>query len=177
VAQPTREQAVRTLREGQERLDALLSGLTEDQIARPGAIGGGDWSARDLIGHLETWEALALEALGQWRGGARPRIEDIFAAPTGVDDLNAAMVERNRTLPPDDVVRGAGETHVRLIEEIETMSDGEWSAKAFYPTPANRRGRLVTLLGSILGAPQQPFGHAFAHLPDLEAYVDSLRRP
>jgi hypothetical protein len=32
----------------------------------------------------------------------------------------------------------------------------------------------VSLLGSILGAPKLPFGHAAAHLPDLEAFVTAL---
>jgi hypothetical protein len=52
------------------------------------------------------------------------------------------------------------------------MADQEWEARAFYPT--ERRDRLALLLGSITGAPGQPFGHAFAHVPDLEAFVSSL---
>ncbi len=33
------------------------------------------------------------------------------------------------------------------------------------------------LLGSVMGAPKRPFGHAFAHLPDLEAFVSFPRCP
>ena len=50
----------------------------------------------------------------------------------------------------------------------------EWEGKAFYET--ERRTRLGTLLCAVTGAPKRPFGHAFAHLSDLEAYVSSLPR-
>jgi hypothetical protein len=173
VAQPTREEAVRTLQEGQQQVDVLLEGLTEDQLTRARSIGGGDWSAKDLIAHLETWETFALVALGQWRRGERPWIEGTFAAPTGVDDINAVMVDQKRSLSLDDVLRDADRTHGELIEELNRMSNEEWSAAAFYET--ERRRHLGTLLGSVLGAPRRPFGHAFAHLPDLETYVTSLR--
>src|SRR5437879_4176307 len=62
--------------------------------------------------------------------------------------------------------------HRELIEELSHIGPEEWEAKAFYET--ERRTRLGTLLGAITGAPKRPFGHAFAHLPDLEAYVSSL---
>ena len=42
-----------------------------------------------------------------------------------------------------------------LIREIEEMSDQEWTSKA--PYAAERRNRLVTQLGSVLGAPKRPF--------------------
>jgi uncharacterized protein (TIGR03083 family) len=175
VTQPTQDEAVRTLQEGRERVGALLDGLTQDQLIKPSAIGGGDWSAKDLIGHIGAWERLALVALGEWRRGERPSIEDTFAEPGGVDDLNAVMVEQRRSLSLEDVLLDADKTHGELIEELSVMSNEEWSAKASYAPPSSRRRRLATLLGSILGAPQRPFGHAFAHLPDLESYVTSLR--
>jgi hypothetical protein len=175
VTQPSRNEAVTILDEGQGLLRHVLVGLTEEQLVEPRTIGGGDWSAKDLIGHLETWERLALIALDEWRLGRRPTIEDTLASPTGVDDLIAAKVEQKRAHPLEVVQGDADTTHVELTEEIKRMSDQEWSAKASYETLSNRRHRLGSLLGSILGAPQRPFGHAFAHLPDLESYVTSLR--
>jgi hypothetical protein len=59
-----------------------------------------------------------------------------------------------------------------MVDAIRSMSDEEWSAKASYET--GRRTRLGNLLGSITGAPERPFGHAFAHLIDLESYATSL---
>jgi hypothetical protein len=70
----------------------------------------------------------------------------------------------------------ADSVHSDLVKAIEGMTDQEWNAQAFYPTPNNRRRHLSTLLGSILGAPGGPFQHSSAHVPDLEAFVQSAGR-
>ena len=125
------------------------------------------------MAHIEVWEALALQTLQEWRNATTPSIEEVFAkGAEGVDGLNAERVQAKRGLSLDEVRIQAADTHRELIEEISHMGDEEWSAKAFYDT--DQRARLGNLLGSVTGAPKRPFGHAFAHLPDLEAYVASL---
>lgn len=169
----TRAEAMRVLQEGQERLANALNELSEDQLIIPRTIGGGEWSAKDLIAHVRAWEAFALEALEQWREGERPSVEDTFTRSERIDELNAMVFEENRLRPPGEVKSEAERTHRTLLQEIEGMSDEQWLAKAPYPT--DRRRRLGELLGSIMGAPQRPFGHAFAHVPDLEAYVATVK--
>ena len=173
MAQPSREEALATLADGHARLMELLSALSEDQLVNRGTIGGGEWSAKDLLGHIAFWEELALETLADWRRAEKGRIEEIFAGG-GVDGLNAWNEERKSKWSWEEVRSQAEETHGRLVDQVGTMSDEEWRSKAPYPT--ERRQRLVTGLGSILGAPQRPFGHAFAHLPDLRSYVRSVGR-
>jgi hypothetical protein len=125
------------------------------------------------MAHLEVWEALALQSLQEWRNATKPAIEDVFAKGSdGIDALNAERVQAKRGLSLDEVRIQAADTHRELIDELSHMDDEEWEAKAFYET--ERRSTLGNLLGSITGASKQPFGHAFAHLPDLEAYVSSL---
>ena len=64
--------------------------------------------------------------------------------------------------------------HATIVSAIQTMSDAEWRAKI--PNAGTRRQSVVTLVGGVLGAPQRPFGHAFAHVSDLQGYVESVRR-
>ncbi len=173
VAQPTPSEAVRTLEEGNRATTELLARLTDDQLERGSTIGDGDWAARDLMAHLEVWEALALQSLAEWRNATRPAIEEVFAkGADGIDALNAERVQAKRALSLDEVRIQAADTHRELVDELSHMGDEEWTAKAFYET--ERRTTLGHLLGAITGASKRPFGHAFAHLPDLEAYVDSL---
>jgi hypothetical protein len=172
LAQPTREEALATLAGGRSQMTKLLSELTEEQFTRGATIGGGAWSAKDLLGHVAFWEGIALETLDAWRRGEEPRIEQTFTVG-GVDALNAWNEKRKAAWSAEEVRSQAQDVHHRLVTEIEAMSDEEWRSKAPYAT--ERRRKLVTELGSVLGAPKQPFGHAFAHLPDLEAYVRSLR--
>ena len=173
VAQPTPAEAVRTLQEGNEATGALFARLTEAQLRQAATIGDGDWSALDLMAHLEVWEALALQSLQEWRNATRPTIEEVFAkGPDGIDALNAERLQAKRGLSLDEVRIQAADTHRELIDELSHMDDEEWKSKAFYET--DRRSTLGNLLGSITGASKRPFGHAFAHLPDLESYVASL---
>jgi hypothetical protein len=175
VAQPTPHEAVRTLEEGHRALAELFDRLTDEQLEKPATIGDGDWSARDLMAHIEVWEALALQTLQEWRNATTPSIEDVFSkGADGVDSLNAERVQAKRGLSLDEVRIQCADTHRELIEELSHIGEEEWSAKAFYDT--ERRARLGNLLGSVTGAAKQPFGHAFAHLPDLEAYVSTVRR-
>jgi uncharacterized protein (TIGR03083 family) len=172
MTQPSRQEAIQILEEGWSRLDELLAGLSDEDLIRPSTIGSGDWSAKDLLGHLAFWEELAVKTMAEWRGGEKPEVERAFASG-GPDDLNAENYERKRDWPLDQV-RAEGEgTHRRLIREIEEMSDQVWTSKAPYET--ERRNHLVSELGSVLGAPKRPFGHVFAHIPDLEGYASSVR--
>ncbi|HYT29616.1 MAG TPA: DinB family protein, partial [Actinomycetota bacterium] len=61
-------------------------------MVAPATIGGGDWSAKDLLGHITAWEEVALERLRSARSG-RP----LPAFPTGgVDRFNADRVAADR---------------------------------------------------------------------------------
>jgi hypothetical protein len=180
MAQPSQEEAISILEEGNARLRELLQSIPEPDLIREAAIGGGEWSAKDLIGHIATWEELAIRSLEEWRRGEIPWVERDDGPFTGsgneaVDAINARTVEEKRRLSLEEVRRSGDETHRRLVALIRGLSGDEWTARAFYPTENNRRRSLVTLLGAILGAPRAPFGHAFAHIPDVLAFVASVR--
>lgn len=179
MATPSREDALATLAEGQGRLDELVSSIPPDDLARSATIGGGDWSVQDLIGHIATWEELAVRSLVEWQAGEVPWVESPdgpFSDPTpgNVDEFNAGTIEEHRAASTEQTLARAADVHRRLVEAIEGLTDEQWRARAGYDAPDGRRRTLVTLLGSVLGAPRRPFGHAFAHLPDLDALARSL---
>jgi hypothetical protein len=159
--------------DGHAAIDDLVARLTPGQLVAPKTIGGGDWSAKDLIGHLAFWEELAVAALAELRDGTRPEIESTFArGAEGIDEINAQNQERTAAQPLDDVMARAQAAHGSIVPAIGSMPDDEWTAKVPYQT--ERRETVAQLLASILGAPKRPFAHAFAHIPDLEAYVSSV---
>jgi hypothetical protein len=180
MAQPSQEEAISILEEGNARLRELLENIPEPDVIREATIGGGEWSAKDLIGHISTWEEVAIRSLEEWRRGEMPWVERNDGPFTGpgneaIDAINARTVEEKRRLSLEEVRRRGSETHRQLVNEIRSLSEEEWRAQAFYPTEKDRRRRLVTLLGAILGAPRAPFGHAFAHIPDVVSFVASVR--
>jgi hypothetical protein len=172
MASVTREQAIKTLEDGQRRLGALFSQLTDAQQVRPGTIGGGDWSAKDLMGHLARWNELAMESLESWRAAEVPWIEGQWSG--GVDRVNADNYQASREHTLEHARDRLRQSHEALVGAIREMGDEEWHAKAPYVT--GRRQWLGALLGGITGAPKRAFGHAFAHLDDLEAYVARIKQ-
>ena len=172
MADLTRKEALATLAEGHGRIDELLAGVPDADLVRPATIGGGDWSAKDLVGHVATWEEAATDAIESVRAGRVPRIETAFGEEGGVDRYNAETILLLAALSLEEVRARASATHRRLRSEIGDLSDEEWRARV--PYEAERRRTLGNLLGSITGAPKRPFGHAFAHIPDLEAFARTL---
>lgn len=169
---PDRDTALETLRSGDEQLRRLFDRLSEDDAVRRATIGGGDWSAKDLLGHMALWEELALGTIDPWLRDERPRLEERFF-DGDVDALNAWNEERKRDWPLERVRAEADETHAQLLAEIERMGQDGWTHPRGFED-ASAQDDLGSELGGILGAADGPFRHAFAHLPDLQAYVTSL---
>src|SRR3989442_6049298 len=112
MAEPTPDKAIRTLDEGRGQVLELVARLSDEEMERPATIGDGDWSAKDLVAHLEVWEAIALQALQEWRTGTIPSIEEVFAkGAEGVDALNAERVQAKRSLTISEVSTQATDTH------------------------------------------------------------------
>jgi len=173
VSEPSRADAVAILEVGQARLDALLNSLSDDELFRPATIGGGDWSAKDLIGHIATWEEMALEAVEAWRDGTTPWFDqEPYVGPGSTDRINAVTIARKEPLSLQQIRARAEQTHRRLVTSIHALTDEEWSSKVVW------REEEITLagrLGSLTAATDGPFRHVFDHIGDLEAYVASLR--
>jgi uncharacterized protein (TIGR03083 family) len=167
----TREQAITILEDGGGRLSALIAGLGDPDVTRPAVLGGGDWSVKDLIGHVAAWERRALNALDRWRDG---RPVETLAGVAAIDAFNAAHVQAAGALPLARVRLDVRATHERLIGELRSLSDDDWRSLVLMSN--GRRHRLGTLLGGVTGGPGGDFRHAWAHLPDLEAFVASLGR-
>ena len=144
-----------------------------EDLVKPATIGGGDWSAKDVLGHIAIWEEAAIDALADVRREEVPKIEASFREEGGVDRYNAETMPGIQALSAEETRARAAAAHETLVSQIRGLTDEEWAAPVPYKT--ERRRTLGSLLGSITGAPQRPFGHAFAHLQDVEAFVHPLR--
>jgi hypothetical protein len=90
-----------------------FAGLPDVVLVQPGAAG--DWSVKDVLAHVSTWEEEALEHLPTIAvGGTPPR----YAATGGIDAFNARAAERNRELSLSDVRRMLEASHRRLVEYL-----------------------------------------------------------
>src|SRR5262245_53443433 len=159
-----RGQAVRILGDEHREIGALVDRLTPER-AEEGGLGGGEWSAKDLIGHLTSWEEYALAAIGAWGQGTRAPTAHALQEK-GVDAINREGVEMRRGRPYERIRREFDDVHGSLLEVLEGIPDDVWGAPASRrsPTPLDEK------VGGILGGPSGPFHHAADHLPDLRAF-------
>ncbi len=162
---PAKLDAIRIVREDRERTNALLASIDPAAFETSG-LGGGAWSPKDLVGHLETWEEFALAALDAWDRGERAPIGTQLQA-LGTNEVNRREVERKATVRADETRTSATATHAQIIERFAALGDDRWSAP---PIPGDE-GTVGGRLGSTLGGELGPFRHDPDHWVDLEAFA------
>lgn len=125
-----------------KRLDAAwlaflesYAGLPDERLMEPGVTG--DWSVKDVLAHVTTWEEEALKHLPLIIAGGKPPRYVTFG---GLDAFNAQTTERNRSLSLAEARRRQDDTHRRLIAFV-AGAPAEQFASA---TRARRRLRLDT---------------------------------
>jgi hypothetical protein len=166
----TPEEALENVARCHRDVRSLLAGISVEELEEPATIGGGEWSAKDLVGHLTTWEEIALTSLEQWRRGERPAIEDTFAL-AGTDALNADEVARKSVATAPELLGRFDEVHQDLVETFRGITAEEWAQRAAYAGEESET-TLGSLLGGILGSEAGPFQHYFAHQRDLRAFSE-----
>ncbi|HEX8132353.1 MAG TPA: maleylpyruvate isomerase N-terminal domain-containing protein, partial [Actinomycetes bacterium] len=85
------ERLLRQLDAAWTALGDSYAGLDDDQLVEPGVVE--DWSVKDILAHVTTWEEEALQHLPLIiAGGTPPR----YAAQGGLDAFNARATEAGR---------------------------------------------------------------------------------
>ena len=128
------------------RLQALLAGRSDADLARPMAAG---WTVAAVLGHLAFWDQRALILLEQWekKGTAPPanNAED-------VDWMNDAAKPMLLAVPP----RRAAELWLSIAQAVDAKAAG------FSDDLVARNAAAGTPVSLNRGAPR------LDHLPDLE---------
>lgn len=106
-------------------LRASCEGLTPDQMEQPGV--GGDWSVKNILSHVTTWEEESLKHLPVIAAGETP--PSYKRQYGGIDAFNAQMIAEKRALPLDEVLRQLDATHRRLIDYIAAAPDEQFASK------------------------------------------------
>ncbi|MGH2706273.1 MAG: maleylpyruvate isomerase N-terminal domain-containing protein [Actinomycetota bacterium] len=158
-----RDEALRILDEGHTSIGRRLRALPAGRLDEPG-IGGGDWTPKDLAGHLATWDKAGLDTIEDAQAGRSVRINEALARE-GLDGFNDAEVQRKASLTGPEALAELERVHRALVEAIGRLSDEAWAAPVPHLEP---RRSLGSMLGGVLGAPGHPFMHPFAHLADLD---------
>jgi hypothetical protein len=131
-----RRQLLKKLDKAWLEIKESYAGLSDSQLAEPGVAG--NWSVKDILAHVTTWEEEALKYLPLIvKGGRPPRYSVKYG---GIDAFNAQMTEQKRGLSLADVLDQLDETHHRLIAYIQSVPEEQFTRE----TPFRHRLRLDT---------------------------------
>jgi len=129
-----RGQLLRRLEKAWRDFQESYAGLTDTQFVEPGVIG--EWSVRDILAHVTSWEQEALKHLPTiLKGGKPPRYSVTHG---GIHAFNRTMTEQKSRLTLAEVRKDLAETHQRLITLIESVPEEQFRTE----TPFRHRLRL-----------------------------------
>src|SRR4051794_19582635 len=95
--------------------------LTDSALTEPGV--SGEWSIRDTIAHITTWEEEALKHLPGVLEGIRPPRYSVTYG--GIDAFNDEMMRRKSALTLAELIEQAEDTHRRIIALVESVSEDQ----------------------------------------------------
>jgi uncharacterized damage-inducible protein DinB len=154
----TREDARESLARERGKLLAALNGLSEDEMARPAAVGR--WSVRDVLAHILAWDEEAATRLELLAAG---RPQD-FARITNEEELeawNASAHERYAGLALAEVMRRLEAVQGRILVGLDSLSDERLGTDAG-PVPVRH------------WLPECTYAHEDEHCADILAWRRSI---
>ena len=77
----------------------------------------GEWSIKDMVGHIGAWHAEAVQVFEQIRVGT------FRAEPLDLDAMNARFVEANRDQPIDVVRAESAASRTRFLQEFDRLEE------------------------------------------------------
>jgi len=129
-----KQRLLRRLDRAWAALKESYAGLSEPRLGEPGVTG--NWSVKDVLAHVTTWEGEALRHLPLILAGGRP---PRYVRYGGIDAFNAKMTEEKRGLSLSEVLRQLKDTHGHLIDFVRRTPEANYGNTRF-----RRRLRLDT---------------------------------
>ncbi|HVO70162.1 MAG TPA: ClbS/DfsB family four-helix bundle protein [Aggregatilineaceae bacterium] len=105
------------------RLEAALTGISEEDMLRPGVVGA--WSIKDILAHISDWEQRFLSWYRAGQRGEVPERPEPGLTWDDIDLLNQRIYDRHRLRTLPDVQAGFDDSYRELITAVDAMSEDE----------------------------------------------------
>jgi hypothetical protein len=107
------------LEKGWSEFQESYSGLSEAEMMKSGVTG--QWSVKEIIVHVTTWEEETLNHLpGMLQGRKSPRYSVKYG---GINAFNALMTARKKDRSLSEALQQQEQIHARLIAFLETVPE------------------------------------------------------
>jgi hypothetical protein len=116
-----RHRLTRQLEQARTELRESYEGLSDEQMTQAGAVG--DWSVKDVLSHVASWEEFALPDMGRLARGDMPVLAGIDLYSTDYDDINGMIMSLRLYLPLDQVLRELDLIHADFLAALDRLPD------------------------------------------------------
>ena len=114
-----RAQLITKVENAWKDLHIAFEHLSDEEICQPNTFG--EWSLKDILGHVTTWEAELLTYLPVIQAGERtPRYKDLYG---GIDAFNAIKTAEKRDLTLEAIRLQMQKTHSRVLALLESVPE------------------------------------------------------
>ena len=119
---PSKGEILTAIERERAEWETALAAVGEPRMTEPDAFGA--WSFKDLVAHLNGWQARKLARL-EAAAGNRPEPADPSPADLGddTDAINAWIDEHNRDRLLADVIEESREHFARLAEVVQLLPE------------------------------------------------------
>lgn len=135
---PIKPRLLDLLRHARADEQALVAGLSEADHAATGTLER--WSPKDLVAHLAAWRQRLIDRLAAaLRGETPPSVDEL-------DEINAAIFEKNRERSWPEVLAEAERVFAGLVAQLDPFTEEDLTDPNRYPW---RKGDplYLTILG------------------------------
>lgn len=120
-----KEQIMAKIEHSWEDLKNSYANLSNAQMHTPGVTG--NWSVKDILAHITTWEEEALKYLPLViKGDKLPRYRDEYG---GIDAFNAIMSQRKGSISLNDTLTQLEVVHQQLIVYLLSVAEEQFASE------------------------------------------------
>ncbi len=125
----TKQEILDAMQDARTRLVEAIDGLPPAAMQEAGVVG--QWSLRDVLAHLNRWEAELVRLLFQLKQGQAP---DFLTLNEGdIDKINDRFHRESLGRPLDLILADFQSIRKQTIRRLNEYTDQEITEAAFYP--------------------------------------------
>jgi len=119
-----RDELLAALEAARAKLDAAIEGLSSEDMTAPGPVG--DWSVKDLLSHVTSWDVDLLTNLGKAQRGQKPGRTQWD--PAGIQAQNDVWHQELKDRPLERVLADYDGVHAQVLRAVSALTDAELEA-------------------------------------------------
>lgn len=128
-----KDEIIDKLEDEREKFLEAIDGLSDEAMQEPGVVG--EWSVKDILAHLNAWEAELVKLL--WQAGQGLKPSTVHFSDMSVDERNAEWFEGGRARPLELALSDFIAVRKQTIRRVEGFNDRQLNDPAHFAWSKN----------------------------------------